>query len=69
MRCRASRQGRRARADALHEAAPLRVPRLHVRNPRQLHGGVDGKEYLDAMASLWYCAIGHGRKEMADAAT
>ena len=27
----------------------------------------DGNEYLDAMASLWYCAIGHGRKEMADA--
>lgn len=28
---------------------------------------VDGNEYLDAMASLWYCAIGHGRQEMADA--
>lgn len=28
---------------------------------------VDGNEYLDAMASLWYCAIGHGRSEMADA--
>ena len=27
----------------------------------------DGKEYLDAMASLWYCSIGHGRQEMADA--
>jgi putrescine aminotransferase len=27
----------------------------------------DGNEYLDAMASLWYCAIGHGRAEMADA--
>ena len=26
----------------------------------------DGKEYVDAMASLWYCAIGHGRQEMAD---
>ena len=29
----------------------------------------DGNEYLDAMASLWYCAIGHGRAEMADAIT
>lgn len=28
---------------------------------------VDGNEYLDAMASLWYCSIGHGRQEMADA--
>jgi putrescine---pyruvate transaminase len=27
----------------------------------------DGKEYIDGMASLWYCAIGHGRGEMADA--
>jgi adenosylmethionine-8-amino-7-oxononanoate aminotransferase len=26
----------------------------------------DGNEYIDAMASLWYCAIGHGRQEMAD---
>ena len=27
----------------------------------------DGKEYIDGMASLWYCAIGHGRREMAEA--
>jgi adenosylmethionine-8-amino-7-oxononanoate aminotransferase len=27
----------------------------------------DGREYIDAMASLWYCAIGHGRAEMAEA--
>jgi putrescine aminotransferase len=27
----------------------------------------DGGEYLDAMASLWYCAVGHGRVEIADA--
>ncbi len=26
-----------------------------------------GKEYIDGMASLWYCAIGHGRSEMAQA--
>ena len=24
-------------------------------------------EYIDAMASLWYCNIGHGRREIADA--
>jgi putrescine aminotransferase len=28
---------------------------------------VDGKRYLDGSASLWYCNIGHGRAEMADA--
>jgi putrescine aminotransferase len=27
----------------------------------------NGKEYIDGMASLWYCNIGHGRKDMADA--
>lgn len=27
----------------------------------------DGVEYVDAMASLWYCAAGHGRAEIADA--
>ncbi len=27
----------------------------------------DGKEYVDGMASLWYCAAGHGRTEIADA--
>lgn len=27
----------------------------------------EGREYIDGMASLWYCNIGHGRKDMADA--
>jgi putrescine aminotransferase len=27
----------------------------------------DGRRYLDATASLWYCNIGHGRPEIADA--
>lgn len=27
----------------------------------------DGKRYLDATASLWYCNVGHGRREIADA--
>lgn len=28
----------------------------------------DGRRYLDASASLWYCNVGHGRGELADAA-
>jgi putrescine---pyruvate transaminase len=28
----------------------------------------DGRSYLDALASLWYCNIGHGRAALADAA-
>lgn len=27
-----------------------------------------GRRYLDALASLWYCNVGHGRPELADAA-
>lgn len=27
----------------------------------------DGTSYVDAMASLWYCNVGHGRGEIADA--
>src|SRR2546430_14212097 len=27
-----------------------------------------GRAYLDAIASLWYCNVGHGRGELADAA-
>jgi adenosylmethionine-8-amino-7-oxononanoate aminotransferase len=26
-----------------------------------------GKQYLDGMASLWYCQVGHGRREVIDA--
>ena len=26
-----------------------------------------GNEYLDALASLWYCQVGHGRVELLDA--
>src|SRR5262245_11903463 len=28
-----------------------------------------GRRYMDATASLWYCNIGHGRRELAEAAT
>ena len=27
----------------------------------------DGRTYVDAMASLWYCNVGHGRREIIDA--
>lgn len=27
----------------------------------------DGRTLIDGMASLWYCAVGHGRREIADA--
>ena len=27
----------------------------------------EGRSYIDGAGSLWYCQIGHGRPEMADA--
>lgn len=38
-----------------------------VRGDGALLWDADGRELVDGMASLWYCAIGHGRREMAEA--
>jgi putrescine---pyruvate transaminase len=38
-----------------------------VRGEGALLWDAAGNELIDGMASLWYCAIGHGRREMADA--
>jgi adenosylmethionine-8-amino-7-oxononanoate aminotransferase len=38
-----------------------------VRGEGALLYTAEGKELIDGMASLWYCNIGHGRQEMADA--
>ncbi len=38
-----------------------------VRGQGALLWDADGRELVDGMASLWYCAIGHGRTEMAEA--
>jgi putrescine---pyruvate transaminase len=38
-----------------------------VRGQGALLWDADGNELIDGMASLWYCSIGHGRSEMAEA--
>lgn len=38
-----------------------------VRGEGALVWDVDGRRYIDAMASLWHCNIGHGRAEVAEA--
>jgi adenosylmethionine-8-amino-7-oxononanoate aminotransferase len=38
-----------------------------VRGDGALVWDSDGREFVDGMASLWYCAIGHGRRSMAEA--
>ncbi len=49
-------------------AAPTRESFIRiVRGEGALLWDADGAELIDGMASLWYCAIGHGRTEMAEA--
>ncbi|MBA2624903.1 MAG: aspartate aminotransferase family protein [Acidimicrobiia bacterium] len=38
-----------------------------VRGEGALVWGADGTEYVDALASLWYCNVGHGRAEIGEA--
>ena len=38
-----------------------------VRGEGALLWDAEGNELIDGMASLWYCAVGHGRGEIADA--
>ena len=38
-----------------------------VRGEGALLWDSDGNEIIDGMASLWHCAVGHGRAEIADA--
>lgn len=38
-----------------------------VRGEGSIVFDIHGKSYIDAMASLWYCAVGHGRRDIASA--
>ena len=53
----------------LHPFAKPTTPSFTVieRGDGALVWDPDGREYVDAMASLWYCAAGHGRAEIAEA--
>ena len=55
----------------LHPTSSISV--LQTKGPKIITRGkgckvwdINGKEYIDATAGLWYCAIGHGRQEIAD---
>jgi putrescine---pyruvate transaminase len=49
-----------AAVEAAGEVSVVRGEGVHVWD-------ADGNRYLDASASLWYCNVGHGRTEIADA--
>ena len=52
----------------LHHAADHANPKLYVSAQGSMLRTADGREYIDALSSLWNVNIGHGRKELAVAA-
>jgi adenosylmethionine-8-amino-7-oxononanoate aminotransferase len=60
--------------DQAHLIHPLHSPSLHQNGHVWLRGegarlyDADGKEYLDGLSGLWNVEVGHGRKELAQAA-
>src|SRR6202046_1939402 len=60
--------------DRRHLIHPLHPPKDHAQ-ARIFESGqgcmlrtADGREYIDGLSALWNVNIGHGRKELADAA-
>jgi len=43
------------------------MPRSSSVRPRASGSRTRGNRYLDATAALWYCNVGYGRREIADA--
>jgi putrescine---pyruvate transaminase len=62
-------------ADKRHLVHPLHHPKDHAQAHMFVEGRgsmlrtADGKEYIDGLSCLWNVNIGHGRKELADAAS
>jgi adenosylmethionine-8-amino-7-oxononanoate aminotransferase len=52
----------------LHDVAIQRSARVWVRGRGAMLIDADGKEYIDGLAGLWNVVLGHGRRELADAA-
>jgi putrescine---pyruvate transaminase len=51
-----------------HDPAVHRFGRVWVRGRGAMLVDVDGHEYIDGLAGLWNVVLGHGRRELADAA-
>jgi putrescine---pyruvate transaminase len=51
-----------------HDPAVQRAGRVWVRGDGAMLVDADGKEYIDGLAGLWNVVLGHGRREVADAA-
>ncbi len=57
----------------IHPFSDLTKPEADFINIVSAEGSIltddTGKTYIDGMASLWYCQVGHGRREIIDAIT
>src|SRR4249920_945397 len=51
-----------------HDPAVQRAGRVWVRGDGAMLVDADGHEYIDGLAGLWNVVLGHGRRELADAA-
>src|SRR6201995_828784 len=52
----------------LHFAKDHAAPKVYVSGSGAMLRTADGREYIDALSSLWNVNAGHGRRELADAA-
>jgi putrescine---pyruvate transaminase len=52
----------------LHDAAAHRSGHVWVRGQGAMLVDADGKEYIDGLAGLWNVVLGHGRRELVEAA-
>ena len=53
---------------SLHDAATIATGRVWVEGRGAVLRDLDGKEYIDALSGLWNVHVGHGRRELAEAA-
>jgi adenosylmethionine-8-amino-7-oxononanoate aminotransferase len=60
---------RRYLVHRLHHPADHREPLVVVEGRGAILQDVDGREYIDGLSGLWNVNIGHGRAELADAAS
>ncbi|MCH8842000.1 MAG: aspartate aminotransferase family protein [SAR324 cluster bacterium] len=52
----------------LHHPSTHENPKIWVSAKGSILTDIEGKEYLDGLSGLWNVNVGHGRKELADAA-
>lgn len=52
----------------LHHPSLHRAPKIWVKGSGSVIEDAEGNEYIDGLAGLWNVAVGHGRRELAQAA-